>query len=114
MSYFLTPNIVRGFPGGSMVKNPSAMQEAQETQVRSLGREDPLAKAMATRPSLLAWRIPWWAAVHGSQKTKILNNNRVRAWYTAKTHRLHLTQQSFKPEPSGTFVTIQSPPSKQG
>ena len=35
------------------------MQETQETQVRSLGREDPLEKKMATRFSILAWRIPW-------------------------------------------------------
>ena len=31
-----------GFPGGSVVKNPPAMQETRETQVRSLGGEDPL------------------------------------------------------------------------
>ena len=31
----------------------------QETQVRSLGREDPLEKEMATHSSILAWRIPW-------------------------------------------------------
>ena len=31
----------------------------QETQVQSLGREDPLEKAMATHSSTLAWRIPW-------------------------------------------------------
>ena len=39
-----------------LVKNPPAMQE---TWVRSLGREDPLEKGMATHSSLLAWRIPW-------------------------------------------------------
>ena len=39
-----------------MVKNLPAMQE---TQVRSLGQEDPLAKEMATRSSILAWKIPW-------------------------------------------------------
>ena len=37
------------------VKNPPAMQE---TQVLSLGREDPLEKGMATHSSILAWRIP--------------------------------------------------------
>ena len=37
-----------------MVKNPPAMQEIQ---VRSLGREDPLEKEMATCSSNLAWRI---------------------------------------------------------
>ena len=31
----------------------------QETQVRSLGQEDPLEKGMATPSSVLAWRIPW-------------------------------------------------------
>ena len=30
-----------------------------ETWVRSLGREDPLEKEMATHSSILAWRIPW-------------------------------------------------------
>ena len=39
-----------------MVKNLPAMQE---TQVKSLGREDPLGKRMAIHSSILAWRIPW-------------------------------------------------------
>ena len=38
-----------GFPGSS-VKNPPAMQE---TQVQSLGQEDPLEKEMATQPVFL-------------------------------------------------------------
>ena len=44
-----------GFPSGSEVKNLPAMQE---TLVRSLGLEDPLAKGTATRSSILAWRVP--------------------------------------------------------
>ena len=48
------------------VKNLSAMRE---TQVRSLGWEDPLEKEMATHSSN-AWRVAmdrgaWWATVHG-------------------------------------------------
>ena len=39
-----------------MVKNLPAIQE---TQVRSLGQEDPLEKEMATHSSILAWKIPW-------------------------------------------------------
>ena len=35
------------------------VQETQEMQVQSLGREDPLEKGMATHCSVLAWRIPW-------------------------------------------------------
>ena len=31
----------------------------RETQVQSLGQEDPLEKEMATHSSILAWRIPW-------------------------------------------------------
>ena len=38
------------------VKNLPAMQE---TQVQSLGREDPLEKGMAIHSSILSWRIPW-------------------------------------------------------
>ena len=48
-----------GFPGGTVVKNLPAKQEMQETQVQSLGWEDPLEKGMATHSSILAWRIPW-------------------------------------------------------
>ena len=39
-----------------MAKHLPAMQE---TLVRSLGREDPLEKEMATHSSILAWKIPW-------------------------------------------------------
>ena len=39
-----------------MVKN---LPEMQETQVPSLGWEDPLEKEMATPSSLLAWENPW-------------------------------------------------------
>ena len=39
-----------------MVKNLPARQE---TQVPSLGWEDPLEKGMATHSSILAWKIPW-------------------------------------------------------
>ena len=37
-------------------ENPPAMQE---TQVRSLGREDPLEEGMTPLSSILAWRLPW-------------------------------------------------------
>ena len=35
------------------------MQNMQETQVWSLGREDPLEKEMETHSSILAWKSPW-------------------------------------------------------
>ena len=49
------------------------MQETQETQVQSLGWEDPLEKETVPHSSILAWRISWTeepggAAVHGVAK----------------------------------------------
>jgi len=44
-----------GFPGGSAVKNPPAMQL---TQVRSLGQEYPVEEGMETHSTIFAWRIP--------------------------------------------------------
>ena len=41
------------------VKNLPTTQETQETQVPSLGQEDPLEKEMATHFSILSWKIPW-------------------------------------------------------
>ena len=46
------------------------MQETQEMQVQTLGREDPLEKEMATHSSILAWKNPMdrgacCATVHG-------------------------------------------------
>ena len=35
------------------------MQETQETQIPSLGWEDPLEWEMAIHSSTLAWKIPW-------------------------------------------------------
>ena len=48
-------------------KNLPAMQETQETWVRSLGQEDPLEEGMATHSSILAWRIPWTEEPGGLQ-----------------------------------------------
>ena len=47
-----------------MVKNLPAMQE---TQVQSLGGEDPLEKEMATHSNILAWRFPWTEEPGGLQ-----------------------------------------------
>ena len=46
-----------------------AGQETQETQVRSLGPEDPLEEEMATHSSILAWEIPWTEEPGGLQST---------------------------------------------
>jgi len=44
---------MRGFQGGSAVKNPPVMQEYQETQIRSLGWEDPLRRPWRPTPVLM-------------------------------------------------------------
>ena len=49
-----------------MVKNLSAMQE---TRVGFLGQKDSLEEEMATRSSILAWRIPWTEEPGGLQST---------------------------------------------
>ena len=54
-----------------MVKNLPAIQE---TQVQSLGQEDPLEKGMATHSSI-AWRIPWTEEPGGLQS---MGSQRVR------------------------------------
>ena len=51
-----------------MVENLPA---TQETQVRSLGREDPMEKGMATHYSTLAWRSPWTEEPGGLQTMKL-------------------------------------------
>ena len=60
------------FPSGSVVKNLPAMQE---TQIRSLGWEDPLEKEIATHSRLLAWRIPW---TEESGRLQSMGSHRVR------------------------------------
>ena len=56
-----------GFPSGSVVKNLPAMQE---TQVLTLGGEDPLEKGMATYSSILAWKLPGTKEPSGLQSMR--------------------------------------------
>ena len=65
-----------------MVKNPPAMLE---TQVPSLGWEDPLEKGMATHSSILAWRIPWTEEPVGLQSMgsqRVSSMDRGACWAT--------------------------------
>ena len=63
-----------------MVKRLPAMQESQ---VRTLGQEDPLEKEMATRSSVLAWKIPWTEEPGRQQSTGRKESD--------TTERLHFT-----------------------
>ena len=59
-----------GLPCGSSVKTLPAILETQETQVQSLGQEDPLEEGMATHSTILAWEIPWTEEPSGLQSIK--------------------------------------------
>jgi len=65
--FWTNVSIIMGFPGDLVVKNLPVMQELQETWVGSLGQEDPLEEGMATRSSILAWRIQWTEEPGGLQ-----------------------------------------------
>ena len=53
-------NLCAEYIGASLVtQRLKCLPGMQETQVRSLGQEDPLEKEIATHSSTLAWKIPW-------------------------------------------------------
>ena len=60
-----------GSDGASLVSQMvKSLPEMQETQVWSLGQEDPLEKGMATHCSILAWRVPWTEEPGGLQSVR--------------------------------------------
>ena len=75
-----------------LVKN---LLEMQETQVRSLGWEDPLEKGMATHSIILAWRIPWTeepglATVHGISKNQTQLRDEVSVLFMVQLSHLYM------------------------
>ena len=73
-------------PISSAVKNPPAIQETQQIQVRSLGPEDPLEKEMAIHSSILAWEIPWTEEPGGLQSVGSQRVRQNRATQHTHTH----------------------------
>ena len=65
----------RSFPSGSVVKNSPAMQE---TQVQSLGWEDPMEENMATHSRILTWRISWTEQPGGLQSIGHKNQTQLK------------------------------------
>ena len=80
-----------GFPGGSALKTLPAMQE---TQVQSLGQEDPLEEGMATPSSILAWRIPW-TEPGGLQSIASQSRTRQKRQSTAQLRRVRRKEQDL-------------------
>ena len=63
--------LAKGFPDGSVVKNPPGVQE---TRVQSLGWEYSLEEEMAIYTSILAWEIPWTEEPGGLQSMGLQKN----------------------------------------
>ena len=78
------------------------MQEKQETQVESLGREDHLEEEMATRSSILAWRIPWTEEPGGLQSVGCKESDMTEA--TQHKKRPQGTHASLKM--SGVYLVL--------
>ena len=60
----------------------------QETQVLSLGQEDPLEEKMATHSSILAWEIPWTEEPVGLYSMGSQSQTWLRDWTHTHTHTL--------------------------
>ena len=70
-----------------MAQTVKYLPAMQETQVRSLGWEDPLKKGMATHSTILAWRIPWR---EDPGRLQYMGSQRVRATNTHSLKTLHM------------------------
>ena len=79
--------LIRASLVAQMVKNLAAMQE---TQVWSLGWEDPLEKVTTTHSSILAWRIPWIEEPGGLQS---MGSQRVGHGWATNTLTFSLTHR---------------------
>ena len=64
-----------GFPGAQQQRFHLPVQETQETEVLSLGQEDPVEKEMATNTSIFAWRIPMDRGAHGVTESQTRLND---------------------------------------
>ena len=58
-SHKIKYTFVKGFGASLVAQMVKRLPAMQETEVRSLGQEDPLEKEMAAHSNILAWKIPW-------------------------------------------------------
>ena len=77
--------IQKGFPGGSVVKNPPA--NAGEA-VWSLAGEHPLEEEMATYSSILAWEIPWTVEPGGLYSPRGYKEQNTTYWLNTTTNEV--------------------------
>ena len=74
---------------------PVNLPSVQETQVRSLGWEDPLEKGIATHSSILAWRIPW---TEEPGRLQSMRSQRTRHNEVINTHKKCLHLKTYQHE----------------
>ena len=97
------------FTGDSLVaQRLKRLRGILETRVRSLGREDPLEKEMATHSSTLAWRIPWMEEPAGLQST---GSQRVRHNWATSLSLFMLSQSKANAAPKCSLCHMTSDPS---
>ena len=80
MGFLLFVGLRDGRGASLVAQRLKRLPAMQETQVRSLGWEDPLEKEMATHSSILGLENPmdreaWWATVHGVAKSRTRLSN---------------------------------------
>ena len=68
----------RGKVGASLVAQLLKSLSVHETQVQSLGREDPLEKERAAHSSILAWEIPWTEEPDGLWSVRSRESNKTQ------------------------------------
>ena len=84
-SLWIRACVTVGFPGGANDKEPTCRCRRHETQLWSLGKEDPLEEGMATHSSILAWGSPWTEETGGLQSV----SQRVRLNWSDWAHSVH-------------------------
>ena len=85
-----------------VVQTVKNLRAIRETQVRSLGWDDPLEKEMATHSSILAWRIPRTEEPGGLQ---FMGSQRVRDDWVTNTHK-HTHTHTHTHPPHGIICTL--------
>ena len=98
-------NLCACSPVAQGVKNLPAVQETQEMQVWSLGREDPLEEDMATHSSILAWRIPWTEEPDG---LTVCGVSKSQIWLSTHTpqHGIETSWERLEAEAPGICLQI--------
>ena len=103
-----------GLPDGSVVNHLPAMQETQETPVRSRGWEDPLEEEMATHSSVLAWRSPWTEEPDRLESTG--SRRAGHDWAHSTCTSFHSSKQQSRDSKPGSLtlaLTLLTTPGKQ-